>query len=221
MLGVGAGWNAQSIAPSAFPSRHSRNACTCSRRIRSLCACWVTGRPTSPGAITSSTVRTHTPKPTSVPVSHCSLALRVRAHARIGTLCADEWDAPGITTPTAYRARRECLATYCHEINRNPCEILRRVSTAYLIGHDAKEPALAWGGDAAHPGPGSTRPWCRARCPPAEGWLVGTPDQIISQLQALADEGVERVMFQHNDQMDFAALELLARDVMPAVTTWT
>ena len=55
----------------------------------------------------------------------------------------------------------------------------------------------------------------------AEGWLVGTPDQIISQLQALADEGVERVMFQHNDQTDFAALELLARDVMPAVTTWT
>ena len=54
----------------------------------------------------------------------------------------------------------------------------------------------------------------------AEGWLVGTPDQIISQLQALADEGVERVMFQHNDQTDFAALELLARDVMPAVATW-
>jgi alkanesulfonate monooxygenase SsuD/methylene tetrahydromethanopterin reductase-like flavin-dependent oxidoreductase (luciferase family) len=54
----------------------------------------------------------------------------------------------------------------------------------------------------------------------AEGWLVGTPAQIISQLQALADEEVERVIFQHNDQTDFAALELLAHDVMPAVATW-
>ena len=54
----------------------------------------------------------------------------------------------------------------------------------------------------------------------AEGWLVGTPDQIIVQLQALADEGVERVMFQHNDQTDFEALELLARDVLPVVAAW-
>ena len=53
----------------------------------------------------------------------------------------------------------------------------------------------------------------------AEGWLVGTPDQIIVQLQALADEGVERVIFQHNDQTDFEALELLASDVLPVVTT--
>ena len=37
------------------------------------------------------------------------------------------------------------------------------------------------------------------------------------QLQALADEGVARVIFQHNDQTDFEALELLASDVLPAV----
>ena len=54
----------------------------------------------------------------------------------------------------------------------------------------------------------------------AEGWLVGTPNQIIVQLRALADEGVERVMFQHNDQTDFAALALLAHDVLPVVATW-
>ena len=54
----------------------------------------------------------------------------------------------------------------------------------------------------------------------AEGWLVGAPDQIIVQLQALAEEGVQRVMLQHNDQTDFDALELLARDVVPVVATW-
>jgi F420-dependent oxidoreductase-like protein len=162
------------------------------------------------------------PKPTQRPripllIGTTSAGRMLRIVARY----ADEWDAPGITSPTAYRARRERLATYCHEINRDPREIRRCVSTAYLIGHDAKE--LRWRGEvmqqlisglAAHD-PGAVPHILRA-----EGWLVGTPDQIISQLQALADEGVERVMFQHNDQTDFAALELLARDVMPAVATW-
>ena len=54
----------------------------------------------------------------------------------------------------------------------------------------------------------------------SDGWIVGTPDQIVVQLRALADEGVERVMFQHNDQTDFAALELLAHEVMPVVAMW-
>ena len=140
---------------------------------------------------------------------------------RIVARYADEWDVPGITSPTAYRARRERLEAYCREINRDPHEIRRCVSTAYLIGRNAEElrqraatmqqliPDLA-----AHD-PGAVPDVLRA-----EGWLVGTPDQIIVQLQALADEGVERVIFQHNDQTDFAALELLASDVLPVVATW-
>jgi alkanesulfonate monooxygenase SsuD/methylene tetrahydromethanopterin reductase-like flavin-dependent oxidoreductase (luciferase family) len=52
-----------------------------------------------------------------------------------------------------------------------------------------------------------------------EEWLIGTPDEIIAALQALADEGVERVMLQHNNQADFEALELIAREVMPAVAS--
>jgi hypothetical protein len=31
---------------------------------------------------------------------------------------------------------------------------------------------------------------------------------------------VQRGMLQHNDHTDFEALELLARDVMPAVAVW-
>jgi alkanesulfonate monooxygenase SsuD/methylene tetrahydromethanopterin reductase-like flavin-dependent oxidoreductase (luciferase family) len=50
-----------------------------------------------------------------------------------------------------------------------------------------------------------------------EEWLIGTPDQIVAALRALADEGVQRVMLQHNDQTDFEALELIAHEVMPEV----
>jgi F420-dependent oxidoreductase-like protein len=162
------------------------------------------------------------PKPTQRPripllIGTTSAGRMLRIVARY----ADEWDAPGITSPTAYRTRRERLAMYCQEINRDPREIRRCVSTAYLIGHDAQE--LCWRGAAMQqliPGLAAHDPGAVPDVLRAEGWLVGTPDQIISQLQALAAEGVERVMFQHNNQTDFAALELLARDVMPAVTAW-
>jgi len=128
---------------------------------------------------------------------------------------------PGITSPAAYRTRRERLTAYCHEINRDPRAIRRCVSTAYLIGRNAED--LRRRGAAMQqliPGLAAHDPGAVPDVLQAEDWLVGTPDQIIVQLRALADEGVERVMFQHNDQTDFEALELLARDVLPVVTMW-
>jgi F420-dependent oxidoreductase-like protein len=141
-----------------------------------------------------------------------------RRMLRIVARYADEWDVPGTITPAAYRAKRERLAAYCRDINRDPREIRHCVSTAFLIGRNERElrrriaamqqlmPHLA-PLDAA-----GVRDALRS-----EEWLIGTPDQIVSALQALADEGVERVMLQHNDQTDFEALELVAHEVMPAV----
>jgi F420-dependent oxidoreductase-like protein len=140
---------------------------------------------------------------------------------RIVARYADAWDVPGITSPTAYRTRRERLAAYCRNINRDPDEIRRCVSTAYLIGHDVAE--LRRRGEAMQqliPDLAAHDPGAVPDILQAEGWLVGTPDQIIVQLRALADEGVQRVIFQHNDQTDFAALELLAHSVLPVVATW-
>jgi len=162
------------------------------------------------------------PKPTQRPripllIGTTSAGRMLRIVARY----ADEWDVPGITSPTAYRARCERLAAYCREINRDPREIRRCVSTAYLIGRDAEE--LRQRGEAMQqliPGLAAHDPDAVPDVLRAEGWLVGTPDQIIMQLQVLAEEGVQRVMLQHNDQTDFDALELLARDVVPAAAMW-
>ena len=162
------------------------------------------------------------PKPTQRPripllIGTTSAGRMLRIVARY----ADEWDVPGITSPTEYRARRERLVAYCHEINRDPREIRRCVSTAYLIGRNAAE--LRRRGAAMQqliPGLELHTPEAVPDILRAEGWLVGMPDQIIVQLQALAAEGVQRVMLQHNDHTDFEALELLARDVMPAVAVW-
>jgi alkanesulfonate monooxygenase SsuD/methylene tetrahydromethanopterin reductase-like flavin-dependent oxidoreductase (luciferase family) len=51
----------------------------------------------------------------------------------------------------------------------------------------------------------------------ASGWRVGTPSQIAADLRALAAEGVQRVILLHYDQTDYDALELVAREVMPAI----
>ena len=139
---------------------------------------------------------------------------------RVVARYADEWDAPGITSPSAIprqaRAPGDILPRDQPRSLRDPSLRLNGLPDRPRCGGTAP----SWGSDAAaYPEPGSPRPGAVPEVLRADGWLVGTPDQIIVQLQALADEGVERVIFQHNDPTDFEALELLARDVMPAVAT--
>jgi F420-dependent oxidoreductase-like protein len=131
---------------------------------------------------------------------------------------ADEWDVPGDLTPAAYCAKSARLTEYCRAINRDPGEIRRGVSTAYLIGRNESElrrrsqvlqqllPSLAAVDTSAVPETLRT-----------SGWRVGTPDQIAADLRALAAEGVQRVILLHYDQTDYEALELVAREVMPAI----
>jgi len=47
--------------------------------------------------------------------------------------------------------------------------------------------------------------------------LEGSPDELIDQLRSLAEAGVERVMLQHLAHDDLAAVELVGREVIPAV----
>jgi F420-dependent oxidoreductase-like protein len=135
---------------------------------------------------------------------------------RIVARYADEWDAQGAIAPAAYRARSERLAACCREIGRDPAEIRRCVSTAYLIGRDEAE--LRRRGEAIRrlvPGLAQVDVAAVPDTLRSLGWLVGTPDELAASLRDLADEGVERVMLQHNDQDDLEALELVAREVMP------
>jgi hypothetical protein len=51
----------------------------------------------------------------------------------------------------------------------------------------------------------------------AMGWLVGTRDEIVSLLTRFAEAGVYRAILGHYDLNEVAALELIARQVMPAL----
>ena len=223
VLGVGAGWNAQEHRAFGIPFPPLKERMhMLAEGIEVIVRLLGDGPAHFAGRYYQLDGANPHPKPTQQPripllIGTTSAGRMLRIVARY----ADEWDVPGITSPDAYRARRERLTAYCRAINRDPGEIRRCVSTAYLIGRDVQELRQRGAvmqqlipGLEAHD-PGSVPEVLRA-----EGWLVGTPDQIMAQLQALAHEGVQRVMLQHNDQTDFAALELLARDVLPMVATW-
>jgi F420-dependent oxidoreductase-like protein len=53
----------------------------------------------------------------------------------------------------------------------------------------------------------------------AESWVVGTVDQVIERLRALEEAGVERVMLQQIVHDDVEKVELLGREVAPAVAS--
>jgi alkanesulfonate monooxygenase SsuD/methylene tetrahydromethanopterin reductase-like flavin-dependent oxidoreductase (luciferase family) len=132
---------------------------------------------------------------------------------------ADEWN---VTSASAafVAARAEVLAGLCAAVGRKPAHIRRSIAAGFLVGRDAADlrersrrlqawvPPLAALELAAVP-----------EAARAMGWLVGTPTDIARQLRQLADVGVERVMLGHYAQDDGDALEVLAREVMPALSS--
>lgn len=50
------------------------------------------------------------------------------------------------------------------------------------------------------------------------GWVAGTSEMWVEQLQALIEAGAERIMLQWLDQDNLADLEVIARDVLPHVS---
>jgi alkanesulfonate monooxygenase SsuD/methylene tetrahydromethanopterin reductase-like flavin-dependent oxidoreductase (luciferase family) len=50
-----------------------------------------------------------------------------------------------------------------------------------------------------------------------ETWLTGTPEQVVEQLRALEEAGLDRVMLQHHLVDDDDAVRLLANEVIPAL----
>jgi alkanesulfonate monooxygenase SsuD/methylene tetrahydromethanopterin reductase-like flavin-dependent oxidoreductase (luciferase family) len=50
-----------------------------------------------------------------------------------------------------------------------------------------------------------------------ERWIIGTVEDAASRLRELADAGVERVMLQHLVHEDLETVELIGRELAPAV----
>jgi F420-dependent oxidoreductase-like protein len=140
-----------------------------------------------------------------------------RRTLRIVARYADEWNIPN-QTPAAYRQKRAVLAEHCAAAGRDPEEIARSMMVAFVTGADTG--AIEAHATALQRVLPRLRSVAAAEVPAtvrANGWIAGTPDELIGQIRALEAAGVQRIMLQHHDQANFDVLDLIAREVLPAV----
>jgi F420-dependent oxidoreductase-like protein len=109
--------------------------------------------------------------------------------AALAARWADEYNTVYATREQC-KERRERIAAACAEQGRDPIRF--SLMTSFAID-----------GDPADHDP---------------AWLVGSLDQIRQQLEELEQAGVDRVMLQHLQHHDLATVELIGRELIPAVS---
>jgi len=115
---------------------------------------------------------------------------------------ATEWNC--ITDPVTYKARAELLDQLLDEAGRERTSVRRSLmmTTIFEESDQLLRERLAADGESFDE-------------LVANGRIVGTASQVIDQIGAWAELGVERFMLQWLDQDDIDGLEAFARDVLP------
>ncbi len=219
VLGVGAGWNEAEHAAFGYPLPPVRERMDrLEEAIKVIKLLW-TGEPVDFDG-TYYHLRGAQAHPTPTRPGGVPLLIGgsgARRLLRLVALYADEWNVTSMRLEQ-YGDRVRALEEHCAAVGRDPKEIRRSWMLGHLIGRDRDDlleraarlqrilPSLQGIPVEAVPD--------RAR---ERGWLVGTPQEIVEQLRARIAYGVDRFMLQTHDQEDIGALELFAREVMPAI----
>jgi F420-dependent oxidoreductase-like protein len=130
---------------------------------------------------------------------------------------ADEWNATA-SPRDVYQAKLDVLANHCAAVGRDPATIQKSLMTGHIIGRDRAELRRRTERvQAIVPSLRDLSPDDVVARLGERGWLVGSPGDIIAELQAREQQGVARIMLQTHDHDDIGALELFAREVIPNV----
>ena len=106
---------------------------------------------------------------------------------------ADGWNAAWID-PEEYRQRDAILEQECREVGRDPLQIQRSwFGRCVCVASEKEAGALQGRG------------------------LLGTPEQIVEQLQAYVQLGIQCFMLGSRSLSDMTTVELLAREVLPNI----
>ena len=134
-----------------------------------------------------------------------------RRTLKIAAAFADEWNTTRATFEE-YAAKRAVLESHCAAVGRDPRGIARSLMIPVMIGRSETElrTRLTRAREIFPRIPADEAGWRTA------GFLYGTPDRVVADLKRWAGLGVQRAMLQMLDMDDTAAMELLARDVVPA-----
>jgi len=129
---------------------------------------------------------------------------------------ADEWNYTRLDQEE-YRHKRDVINEACNTIGRDPSSLRYSVMTNYIIGRDRdelRERAVKMAKVLPRLHKESRDDILRAA---EQSAFVGTPEQIAERIREYARLGVDLFMLQHFLLDDRDALELLAKEVMPAV----
>jgi F420-dependent oxidoreductase-like protein len=121
---------------------------------------------------------------------------------------SDEWNAVYIA-PEKFQELNARLNELLQKQGREPGEVRRSMMTGCVYGESDQEIAS------------KVKERTNGKSTPEElrerGLVVGTADQIVDQLERLADAGVQRVMLQWLEMDDLDGLQSLAEGVLPQV----
>ena len=206
-LGIGTGWleEEHSAYGFAFPPMGERMA-RLAEQLEVITRAWSDDPQTFAGDYYAVTDLDARPKPVQTP--RPPLILGGAAGPRSAALAAkyaDEYNTVFVT-PEQASERRGTLDRACQAQGRDPQSLRFSMMNGFVIGAnrselDERKAGLAeWGAE------------------PGAAWIVGTPDEFIARLREYEAAGVEAVMLQHHLFRDEEAIELIAREVIPAVT---
>jgi alkanesulfonate monooxygenase SsuD/methylene tetrahydromethanopterin reductase-like flavin-dependent oxidoreductase (luciferase family) len=125
---------------------------------------------------------------------------------------ADEWNVTRVTFDE-YVGKRMVLERHCAAVARDPGTIARSLMVPVIYGRTAAE-AEARRAKAKTIFPRIPDDGAAWR---AAGFLYGAADDIVRDLKRWQSLGVHRVLLQVLDMDDVAAIEAIARDIVPAV----
>ena len=217
-MGVGAGWNVPEHEAFGlpFPSIGTRMDML-EEGIQVMRALWGDGPASFEGRHYQLREAVCYPKPAQSPLPLVVGGTGERRTLRIVARYADHWNAVAVNAQV-FAAKRAVLERHCAEVGRDPGSIRRSLMTGFVVGRDAsevREHLRRIGGGARRLR--SDDPDMALEQLQKAGWLVGTPAQVVEQLAAYRDAGVQEFMLQHHDQENFAVLELIAREILPLV----
>jgi F420-dependent oxidoreductase-like protein len=214
-LGLGAGWNEPEHRAHGFPFPPLRERMgRLAEQLEIVHGTWTEAPFSFSGEHYVLEGLDAEPRPVQAP--HPPLLMGGAAGPRSAALAArwaDEYNTP-FASLDEVRERKAKIDEACAAAGREPIPF--SLMTGCLVGLDRDElrekaAALAYAmGEPER----DVDAWLAA---PPEAWIVGTVDEVAARLAELRDAGLARVMLQHLLHTDLEAVELIGRQLAPAV----
>ncbi len=190
LLGIGAGWHEEEYRAYnyAFPTARARTE-QLEETLQIVKALWTEKQVTFQGKHYGVNAAYCEPKPDPLPP--IIVGGQGPRMLQLVARYADGWNIAW-TKPEEYRQKLQVFKQACQQEGRDPTQVRRSWFGRCTCVATAEEAATLQGRG-----------------------LLGTPEQIVEQLQAYVDLGIDYFMLGANTVTDLTTVELLARDVLP------